>query len=84
MFSQSFIQGMVDALVVFATDLLLPLMVFSFLLALVARSLIYYTVSRHEWFTKEFEKRVNLFLENEDHKKEVSFFVTAKKAEQTK
>ncbi len=79
MFSQSFIQGMVDALVVFATDLLLPLMVFSFMLALVARSLIYYTVSRHEWFTKEFEKRVNLFLETEDHKKEVSFFVTAKR-----
>ncbi len=79
MFSQSFVQSMVDGLVVFATDLLLPGMIFAFFMAIVFRSLIYFTVSRHEWFTKEFEKRTNVFLEEEDHKKTVSFFVTAKK-----
>ena len=79
MFSQELIQGMIDNLVVFATDLLIPLMAVGFVLALVARGLVYYSVSRHAWFAREFEKRVNQFLENEHHLKEVSFFITAKK-----
>lgn len=52
-----------------------------FLLGLFFRTVIYYTVRRHEWFAKEFEKRVNRFIEAEVPGKvsNVSFYVLAKK-----
>ncbi|WII70821.1 hypothetical protein QJS83_10150 [Bdellovibrio sp. 22V] len=52
-----------------------------FLLGLFFRAMIYYTVRRHEWFAKEFEKRVNRFIEGETPGKteNVSFYVLAKK-----
>ena len=45
------------------------------------RAMIYYTVRRHEWFSREFEKRVNRFMENETPGKvqDVSFFVLSKR-----
>lgn len=52
-----------------------------FLVGLFFRSVIYYTVRRHEWFAKEFEKRVNRFIEAEVPGKveNVSFYVLTKK-----
>ncbi|MEN0058970.1 MAG: hypothetical protein AAGB31_09055 [Bdellovibrio sp.] len=52
-----------------------------FLVGLFFRSMIYYTVRRHEWFAKEFEKRVNRFIEGEIPGKaqNVSFYVLSKK-----
>jgi hypothetical protein len=45
------------------------------------RAIIYYTVRRHEWFSREFEKRVNRFMEAEVPGKVhgVSFFVLSKR-----
>ncbi len=45
------------------------------------RAMIYYTVRRHEWFAKEFEKRVNRFIDAEVPGKTqgVSFYVLSKK-----
>jgi hypothetical protein len=46
------------------------------------RSLIYYTVKRHEWFSREFEKRVNRYMEHEtpgQHPEGVSFYVLSKR-----
>lgn len=45
------------------------------------RAMIYYTVRRHEWFAKEFEKRVNRFIESEipGKVKNVSFYVLSKR-----
>jgi len=45
------------------------------------RYLIYYTVRRHEWFAREFEKRVNHFVEKEvpGESKDVSFYVLSKR-----
>lgn len=45
------------------------------------RAMIYYTVRRHEWFAKEFEKRVNRFIDAEVPGKTegVSFYVISKK-----
>ena len=45
------------------------------------RAIIYYTVRRHEWFAREFEKRVNRFMETEvpGKVKDVSFYALAKK-----
>lgn len=52
-----------------------------FLVGLFFRSIIYFTVRRHEWFAKEFEKRVNRFMDAEIPGKtqNVSFYALAKK-----
>lgn len=52
-----------------------------FLVGLFFRTMIYYTVRRHEWFAREFEKRVNRFIDSEVPGKaqNVSFYVLAKK-----
>ncbi|MNJ96854.1 hypothetical protein D3C87_145880 [compost metagenome] len=52
-----------------------------FLLGFFFRGLIYYTVRRHEWFAKEFEKRVNRYIEDEvpGKVKDVSFYALSKK-----
>ncbi|KHD89390.1 MAG: hypothetical protein OM95_03190 [Bdellovibrio sp. ArHS] len=52
-----------------------------FMIGFFFRAMIYYTVRRHEWFAKEFEKRVNHFIEGEIPGKaqNVSFYVLAKK-----
>jgi hypothetical protein len=57
------------------------LMGFVFILAIIVRSLIYYTVRRHEWFSREFEKRVNCFVDSQDpgQTSGVSFYVLSKK-----
>lgn len=52
-----------------------------FLFGLVFRTIIYYTVKRHEWFAREFEKRVNRYVETEvpGKVKDVSFYTLSKK-----
>ncbi|KYG61725.1 hypothetical protein AZI86_18115 [Bdellovibrio bacteriovorus] len=52
-----------------------------FCFGLFFRSIIYYTVRRHEWFAKEFEKRVNRFIDAEVPGKvqDVSFYSLSKK-----
>lgn len=57
------------------------LMAIVFLIAVIFRSLIYYTVRRHEWFSREFEKRVNRFVDSQDpgQTEGVSFYVLSKK-----
>ncbi|MFV3410096.1 hypothetical protein [Bdellovibrio bacteriovorus] len=52
-----------------------------FLVGLFFRAIIYYTVRRHESFAREFEKRVNRFIEAEVPGKveNVSFYVLTKK-----
>ena len=79
MFSQSFVQSIVDGVVVFATDLLMPVMGAFFVFAIVLRCLIYYTVKREDWFSKEFSKRVKKFQDARDEKGELSFYVTIKR-----
>lgn len=52
-----------------------------FLIGLFFRAMIYFTVRRHEWFAREFEKRVNRFMDAETPGKteNVSFYSLAKK-----
>lgn len=56
-------------------------MAVAFVVGLFLRTMIYYTVRRHEWFSREFEKRVNRYMETETPGKvhDVSFYVLAKK-----
>ncbi|RYZ85171.1 MAG: hypothetical protein EOP06_16740 [Proteobacteria bacterium] len=53
-----------------------------FVAGLFFRTMIYYTVRRHEWFSREFEKRVNRFMETEipgANPDGVSFYVLSKR-----
>lgn len=52
-----------------------------FIVAVIIRVLIHFTVKRHEWFAIEFEKRVNQFVESQDpgEVSDVSFYVLSKK-----
>lgn len=79
MFSQGFVQGIVDGVVVFATDLLMPAMAIFFVLAITLRVLMYYTVKREEWFSKEFAKRVKKFQDARHENVEQSFYVASKR-----
>ncbi|MFL5785013.1 MAG: hypothetical protein ACJ76H_10410 [Bacteriovoracaceae bacterium] len=77
--SQDFVQGIVDGVVIFATDLLMPMMALFFVLSATLRFLIYYTVKREDWFSKEFSKRVKKFMEARDEQAEQSFYVICKR-----
>jgi hypothetical protein len=71
----------IDLLIVFATHWLIPLMTFLFFSAIIFRFIIYYTIKREEWFSKEFLKRVDNFLEERDpnSNKNISFYVITKR-----
>ncbi len=79
MFSQDLVQGLVDGVVVFATDLLMPVMAIFFVLAISLRCLIYYTVKREDWFSKEFTKRVKKFQDARTEAADQSFYVVCKR-----
>ena len=68
MFSNNFIQSIVDGVVRFSTDLLMPAMAIFFVLSITLRILIYYTVKREDWFFNEFSKRVRKFMDARDEK----------------
>lgn len=79
MFSQDLVQGIVDGVVVFATDLLMPFMALFFVLAISLRFLIYYTVKREDWFSREFSKRVKKFQDARTELANQSFYVVCKR-----
>ncbi len=68
-----------DTIVLFASHWLIPGMIALFFLAILLRSLVYYTVKRQEWFAKEFEKRVDNFIERRNPDSTVSFYVVTKR-----
>lgn len=78
MFSQEFTQGLVEGLVMFATDLLLPFMLTVFAAAIVLKALVYFNTCRMDWFTKEFEKRVNRDVQKFQKEDKHSFFIRTK------
>lgn len=77
--TQKVIYTFMDALVIFASHWLIPTMMFLFVGGMIFRGIIYYTVKREEWFAKEFEKRVDIYLKERDVKANVSFYVVCKK-----
>lgn len=79
MFSGDMVQGIVDGVVVFATDLLMPAMAIFFVLSISLRFLMYYTVRREDWFSKEFAKRVRKFMDARGENADQSFFVVCKR-----
>jgi hypothetical protein len=70
-----------DQLVTVGRAVHMPFMLTVFVLGATFRYLIYFTVRRHEWFGREFERRTSEFLAGEmDHKNhDASFYVITKK-----
>lgn len=68
-----------NAILKFATTYLTPTMIFIFCLGVFLRGLIYWTVKRQDWFARQFERRVQTFMEELDHKQSFSFFVVVKR-----
>ncbi len=72
-FESMFLQPFVDFLNYIGNHWVYMLIVGTFLVAMTVRYLVYYTVSRHEWFAYEFEKRVGRYLDAEDRGSKQSF-----------
>lgn len=77
--TQKTIYTLVDALVVFASYWLIPMMIFLFFAAVAVRFIVYYTVKREEWIAKEFEKRIDNFLDERSTEPRLSFYVITKR-----
>lgn len=77
----TFFGELVATLKAFGHSFHFPLMLGVFLAALVLRAAIYYTVRRHDWFAREFEKRSIHFLNSQMDSKNTaySFFVITKR-----
>ncbi|MEZ4871986.1 MAG: hypothetical protein R2827_07035 [Bdellovibrionales bacterium] len=78
MITQEMVEGLVNFLVKFSTDMLMPTMGVLFIVGVVLRGLIYFTVKREYWFAREFEKRVHEFMDESDDRGEMSFFILTK------
>ena len=72
-------DGLVSILVSTLSDGLYPIMFTGFVLTVVLKSLVIYTVKRQGWFAREFEKRVLKYLEKRDFQQKDSFYVVCKK-----
>jgi hypothetical protein len=70
-----------ESIIAVSKTLHLPVMLGIFVVAVFLRVTIYYTVRRHEWFSRQFELRVNLFLKKELPQKSetISFFMITKR-----
>ncbi len=78
MITQEMVEALVNFLVKFSTDMLMPTMGVLFIIGIALRGLIYYTVKREHWFAKEFEKRVHDYMDEHDDRGAMSFFILAK------
>lgn len=74
------VQHFIEMVANFAGEYLVSLILLTFVCGFALRGLIYYTIKRHEWFAKEFEKRVDGYIENSTASTvAVSFYVLAKR-----
>lgn len=71
----------VEVIVIFGKALHFPLMISVFAAGVALRFVVYKTVKRHYWFSREFENRVTAFLyrENSHKSSSISFYVLTKK-----
>lgn len=76
--TQKVVNGFVEGLVAFASHWLIPMMFTFFVTAVIVRVIIYFTVKREEWIAKEFEKRIDIFLDERSTEGRVSFYVVTK------
>ncbi len=74
-----YIDQVVNLVVHLASGLLITSMVAVFLFAILMRFLIFYTIKREDWFSREFDRRVDNYLDEAIKKDHESFFVACKR-----
>ena len=73
------ISSIINGIIIFSNDLLMPIMVSVFCMSVILRFMIHYTVKREEWFAVAFQKRVYEYLRKRDRtRNHASFYITAK------
>lgn len=77
--SSEFVHDFVEKIVILATDRLIPFMLFLFVFAIIVRILIYFVISREEWFAGEFYKRVYKYVEEHTKDSNQSFYIMTKR-----
>lgn len=73
------INKIVDFVITFFSELLLPFLIFTFFVGLFLRGVIYYSMSRELWFVKEFSKRVDRLVTKMNRTDDLSFYIATKK-----
>lgn len=73
------LYGVVDKIIFYATTSLLSLMLLIFILAIIFKLLIYFTVRREFFFVKEFDKRLLWLFADQKTPEIMSFYATLQK-----
>lgn len=60
-------------------NVVIPFMIVLFILGVISRLVVYFTVRHNDWFVREFEKRVDQFVNSKDSGARYSFYVMTKK-----
>lgn len=78
---ENMVHSFLDVIVVVGKTIHIPIMLSVFVLGILFRYLVYFTVQRHYLFSREFEKNTTDFLHNENIQKSsnISFYLIAKK-----
>lgn len=76
---EGFTHAVINVIVAFFADLLMPLMLLTFTAAVFFRIIIYVSMRRADWFSRELAKRIDKYMENYQRGQEVSFYIIAKK-----
>jgi hypothetical protein len=74
-----FIKSLIDLMVVMSTDYLIGTMLVVFAISITARILIWWTVKREYWFSVEFEKRIERYMNCTESVENLSFFSISKR-----
>jgi hypothetical protein len=76
---ESLTHAIINGIVAFFADLLMPLMLLAFVASVFFRVVIFFNIRRGHWFTREFAKRIDNFVDSHQRDQETSFYVVAKK-----
>lgn len=78
---EGMVHALLDIIVVIGKAVHIPVMLSVFVIGVALRYIVYFTVQRHYWFSREFEKKTTEFLYNEHAQKssDISFYLVTKK-----
>lgn len=76
---ESLTHWIINGIVSFFADLLMPLMLLAFVSSVFFRIVIFFNIRRGDWFAKEFAKRIDNFVDGHQRGEDVSFYIMAKK-----
>jgi len=76
---ESFTHAIINWIVSFFADLLMPLMLLAFVTSVFFRIVIFFNIRRGDWFAKEFAKRIDNFVDGHQRGQDVAFYTVAKK-----